>query len=184
MVVHNYFLRSLPLKSCWFCETKPLLSKLLFLSTKLILYTRNYLSCYCVFLLCFDFTSISYFMWSHCWLELNAILVVIKLFLKMLNFLEIICLKCWNLKKLQGREKNTKIDGKLPIFRANVYLLSRFYKLSFLLVWSGFQNKIVILHTSAEPENMLWYMSIHCGFVPLSACQNKGWILKGELIHL
>jgi hypothetical protein len=140
MVVHNYFLRSLRLKSCWFCETKPLLSKLLLISTKLILYTLNYLSCYFVFLLCFDFTSISCFMWSHCWLELNAILVVIKLFLKMLNFLEIICLKCWNFKEITRESKIHKNDGKLPIFRVYEYLLSRFYKLSFLLVWSGFQK--------------------------------------------
>ncbi len=31
---------------------------------------------------------------------------VIKLFLKMSNFSEIICLKCWNFRKLQGKEKN------------------------------------------------------------------------------
>ncbi len=36
----------------------------------------------------------------------------IKLFLKMSNYLEIICLKCQNSKKVQKRE-NTKIGGKL-----------------------------------------------------------------------
>jgi hypothetical protein len=34
-----------------------------------------------------------------------SILALIELFLEMLNFLEIICLKCHNLRKLQGRAK-------------------------------------------------------------------------------
>jgi len=36
-------------------------------------------------------------------------LVVINWFLEMPNYLEIICLKCWKLKKLQGRAKYPKM---------------------------------------------------------------------------
>jgi hypothetical protein len=36
---------------------------------------------------------------------------VIKLFLEMANFLEIICLKCQNARKLQGRGKKKKVKS-------------------------------------------------------------------------
>ncbi len=77
-------------------------------------------------------------------------------------------------KEITRESKIQKIDGKLPILGStNTYCQDFINYLSYQFE-VDFKNKIIIPHTSAEPENMLWYMNIHCGFVPLSACRNKG----------
>jgi hypothetical protein len=45
---------------------------------------------------------------------------VIKLFLKMPNFLEIICLKCQNARKLEGRGKK---KGEIPLANPPLHIM-------------------------------------------------------------